>query len=581
MAKKPSQLPILKRVWRYIRRYRGRLLLSTLLAAVTVALTLYTPILLGQAIDKMLGVGAVDMPGVVRLLLSAAVMIGATALLQWVMNALNNATTYGIVRDMRRDGFYHLQRLPLKYLDAHPAGDIVSRLIADVDQFADGLLLGFTQLFTGVATLVGTLIFMLTINPWITLVVVALTPLSLLIATFIAKRTFAMFRRQATDRGEQTALIDEMVHGQRVVQAFGQEQAVCARFDEVNARLEKSSLQATFFSSLVNPTTRVINSLIYAGVGLAGALFAIGGGLTVGGLSCFLNYAGQYAKPFNEISGVVTELQNALACAGRFFELLDQPMESPDPRRGLPQPVSGRMELTEVAFSYTPDKPLIEGLDLSVQPGQRVAIVGPTGCGKTTLINLLMRFYDVNSGDICLEGESIYDVSRHSLREACGMVLQETWLPTGTVRDNLKLGCPAATEEDMIAAAKAAHAHHFIMRLPQGYDTPISATGGNLSAGQRQLLCIARVMLAKPPVLILDEATSSIDALTEQRIQAAFDRLMEGRTTFIVAHRLSTIRQADVILVMRDGHIVEQGDHKSLLAQKGFYAQLYNSQFAE
>ncbi len=581
MANKPSQWPTLKRVLRYIRRYRWRLGLSTLLAGLTVALTLYTPILLGRAIDAMLGKGAVDMPVVLSNLTAAGVLIAVTALLQWVMNALNNATAYGIVGDMRWDAFRHLQRLPLKYLDAHPAGDIVSRMVADVDQFADGLLLGFSQLFTGVATLIGTLIFMLSIQPWITLVVVALTPLSLLIASFIAKRTFAMFRQQATDRGEQTALIDEMVHGQKLVQAFGREQAVCDRFNEMNARLEKSSLRATFFSSLVNPTTRVINSLIYAGVGLAGALFAIGGGLTVGGLSCFLNYAGQYAKPFNEISGVVTEMQNALACAGRFFALLDQPAETPDSPAQLPQPVSGRVQLRDVAFAYDPTRPLIEDLNLSVQPGQRIAIVGPTGCGKTTLINLLMRFYDVDAGCITLEDTPISEVSRHSLRAACGMVLQETWLTTATVRENLKLGRPDATDEEMFAAAKAAHAHHFILRLPKGYDTLISATGGNLSAGQRQLLCIARVMIAKPPVLILDEATSSIDALTEQRIQAAFDKLMEGRTTFIVAHRLSTIRRADVILVMRNGHIVEQGNHESLLEKEGFYAQLYNSQFGE
>ncbi len=574
-----AQRATMKRVWQYIRRYRLLLLISILLAGATVAMTLYLPILLGQAIDNMVAAGQVKFDIILALLLRCGILIGATAVLQWVMNTVNNAMTYRIIRDMRRDAFHHIQQLPLKYLDAHPAGDIVSRIIADVDQFADGLLMGFTQLFTGIVTLIGTLIFMLAIHPGITAVVVLLTPLSLLIASFIARRTFAMFRERATAQGEQTALIDEMVHHQKVVQAFGQEQAVQARFDSVNERLRVTSLRATFFSSLVNPTTRFINSVIYAGVGLVGALAAIGGGLTVGALSCLLNYAGQYAKPFNEISGVVTELQNALACAARFFALIEQPAQSPDPAAALP-PVTGQVEMEKVAFSYTPQRPLIENLTLTVRPGQRVAIVGPTGCGKTTLINLLMRFYDVNSGSIRVAGVDVNAVSRQSLRAAYGMVLQETWLTTGTVRENLKFGRPDATDEEMIAAARAAHAHGFIKRLPQGYDTVISAQSGNLSAGQRQLLCIARVMLAKPPMLLLDEATSSIDARTELKIQEAFHRLMEGRTTFIVAHRLFTIRTVDTILVMKDGHIIEQGNHEELLKKGGFYTHLYNSQFA-
>ena len=574
-----SQKDTMKRVWRYIRRYRLLLLLSILLAGATVAMALYLPILLGEAIDNMIAAGQVRFDIILSLLWRAGILIAVTALLQWVMNTVNNAMTYRIIRDMRRDAFHHLQRLPLKYLDAHPSGDIVSRIIADVDQFADGLLMGFTQLFTGVVTLLGTLIFMLTFHVGITAVVVVLTPMSLLIASFIAKRTFTMFRERAAAQGEQTALIDETVHNQKVVQAFGQEDEVQARFDTVNERLRATSLRATFFSSLVNPTTRFINSVIYAGVGLVGALVAIGGGLSVGALSCLLNYAGQYAKPFNEISGVVTELQNALACAARFFELIEQPAQSPDPTAALP-PVSGQVTLENVSFSYTPERPLIEDLDLTVKPGQRVAIVGPTGCGKTTLINLLMRFYDVGSGTIRVEGVDVNSVSRHSLRAAYGMVLQETWLKHGTVRENLTFGCPDATEEEMIAAARAAHAHGFIKRLPRGYDTVISAHSGNLSAGQRQLLCIARVMLAKPPMLILDEATSSIDARTELKVQEAFDRLMEGRTTFIVAHRLSTIRTVDTILVMKDGHIIEQGNHDELLQKGGFYTHLYNSQFA-
>lgn len=568
----------LRQVLAYIGRYRWMLWCSVLLAAATVALTLYVPILLGRAIDRMVGAGQVDLGAIVPLLVQSGVLVLLTAVLQWVMNTVNNALTYRIIRDMRRDAFYHLQRLPLSYLDTHPVGEIVSRMIADVDQFADGLLMGFTQLFTGVVTILGTLIFMLSIHPPITLVVVVLTPLSLLIASFIAKRTFKMFRQQSVTRGEQTAFIDEMVNQQKIVQAFGREEENQRQFNAINDRLEVCSLKAAFFSSLVNPTTRLINSLIYAGVGLAGALAVVGGGLTVGGLSCFLSYAGQYAKPFNEISGVVTEMQNALACAGRVFDLLAQPAETPDATGTLP-PITGRVELDGVAFAYTPERPLIDGLNLTVQPGQRVAIVGPTGCGKTTLINLLMRFYDVDEGSIRVEEQDIRFVSRHSLRSAYGMVLQETWLKTGTVRENLLFGNPDATEEELHQAAKAAHADGFIRRLPQGYDTVISGDSGNLSAGQRQLLCIARLMLAKPPMLILDEATSSIDALTELRIQQAFDRLMEGRTTFIVAHRLSTIRTADVILVMRDGHIVEQGKHDELLQKGGFYAELYNSQF--
>lgn len=570
----------LMRVWRYIRRERWSLILSLLCAAASVALTVYIPILLGQAIDHILGPGRVDFPVIAEQLLKAAVLVGITALLQWIMNTANNRITYRVVERMRQDAFCHLQRLPLRYLDGHPIGDIVSRIITDVDQFADGLLMGFTQLFTGLATLLCVLLFMLAIHPLITLVVVVLTPLSLLIASFIARRTFSLFQEQAAIRGEQTAFVDERVNQQKLIQAFGQEQENGDRFDDINARLERCSRRATFFASLVNPTTRFINSTIYAGVGLAGALAAISGSLTVGGLTIFLNYAGQYAKPFNEISGVVTELQNALACAGRFFALLDEPAESPNPSHTLPHPVTGSVEMDNISFSYHPDKPLLQDIRLQVQPGQRIAIVGPTGCGKTTLINLLMRFYDVDTGTIRVQGTDIREVSRQSLRANYGMVLQDTWLKSGTVRENILFGRPNASEEEMIAAAKAAHAHNFILRLPQGYDTPLSPENNTLSLGQRQLLCIARVMLCQPPILILDEATSSIDAVTERRVQAAFDKLMKGRTTFIVAHRLSTIRTADCILVMKDGAIVEQGRHEELLKKGGFYATLYNSQFA-
>lgn len=570
---------IWRRIWHYLRHDRLLMGLSLLLAAVTVALSLVIPVLLGGAIDRMPGIGQVDFAAVIRLLLQAGVCAGVGALLQWVMTTVNNAVAFRVVRDMRRDAFRHLQQLPLSRIDRHPIGDIVSRLVNDIDQFADGLLLGFSQLFTGVITILGTLGFMLSVRPLIALAVVLLTPLSLVIAPFISRRSFRFFREQSEARGEQTAFIEEAVTHQKVVQAFGNEAQTAAQFAALNEQVRMTSLKSTFFSSLVNPTTRFVNNVVYAVVGLTGALAALGGGITVGGLSCLLNYAGQYAKPFNEISGVITELQNALACAGRFFELLDLPAESPAPDAALPTP-AGTVALDRVSFSYLPEKPLIEDLSLTVRPGQHIALVGPTGCGKTTLINLLMRFYDVTGGAVSVDGTDIRAVSRHSLRAAYGMVLQDTWLRRGTVRENLLFGKPDATEEEMISAAQAAFAHGFITRLPQGYDTVLTEGGGELSAGQRQLLCIARVMLCRPPMLLLDEATSSIDARTEQKIQAAFDRLMAGRTAFIVAHRLSTVRQADVILVMRDGRIVEQGDHDSLLRQGGFYAQLYESQFA-
>ena len=576
-----QQMQALRKVLRRLKRYRLLLALSILFAAVTVALTLYVPVLVGEAIDLILGPGQVDFTGIAALLVRIAWIVAVTALLQWLMNTINNKITYQVVRDVRDEAFRKIQILPLKYLDAHPHGEIVSRVIADVDQFADGLLMGFTQLFTGIVTILGTLCFMLSIHPGITLVVVLLTPISLFVASFIARRTYAMFKLQSETRGRQTALIDEMIGGQKTVQAFSREKASLDQFDEVNDQLAKYSLRATFFSSITNPATRFVNSVVYAGVGLTGALVAIGGGITVGNLTCLLSYANQYTKPFNEISGVVTELQNALACAGRIFDLIEQEPQVPEePDASVLSNVKGHVSLQDVSFSYDPDRPLIGGLNLAVKPGQRIAIVGPTGCGKTTLINLLMRFYDVDGGAIAVEGEDIRTVTRRSLRSSYGMVLQETWLKTGTIRENIKMGRPDATDDEMIAATRASHAHGFIRRLPKGYDTFITEDGGCLSQGQKQLLCIARVMLCHPSMLILDEATSSIDTRTELKVQEAFDRLMRGRTTFIVAHRLSTIRSADKILVMRDGRIIEQGKHEELLAKDGFYSKLYNSQFA-
>ena len=572
----------LRRVLRYIKPYLPMLALSLVLALITVALTLYVPILVGRAVDCLLGVGAVDFAALRTVLVTIGVCVLATAAAQWIMNIVNNKVTYLTVQDIRRDAFAHMQELPLSYLDAHPSGDTVSRMISDADTFADGLLMGFTQLFTGVVTILGTLVFMLTLSPRITLVVVLITPVSLLVANFIASRTYSMFRLQSQTRGEQTALIDEVIGEQKLVQAFGHEASSLEQFDEVNERLRACSLRAVFFSSLTNPCTRFVNSLVYAGVGLTGALSVVGGALTIGGLSSFLSYANQYTKPFNEISGVITELQNALACAGRIFELIDEPSQTPDPEpaRALGQ-VRGEVALDHVFFSYTPERRLIEDFTLRVRPGQRVAIVGPTGCGKTTMINLLMRFYDVKSGTISVDGLQTRGVTRRSLRQNIGMVLQDTWLSSGTIRDNIAMGRPDATDEEIIAAAKASHAHSFIRRLPEGYNTVISETGGQLSQGQKQLLCIARVMLCLPPMLILDEATSSIDTRTELKVQDAFATMMKGRTSFIVAHRLSTIKSADVILVMRDGHIVEQGTHRELLEQGGFYAKLYQSQFAQ
>lgn len=570
-----------KKVFHYIRKYWFVMLLSFVLAAVTVALTLYIPILTGDAIDLMIGPDEVDMAGILEVVKKIGIAMLVTALAQWIMNTCNNYTCYHVVQDIRRDAFQKLEILPLSYLDQHPAGDIVSRVIADVDTFADGLLMGFTQLFTGVLTIGGTLIFMLIYNIPITLVVVCLTPVSFLVAKFIATHTHDMFQEQSKTRGEQTALIDEMVGNQKVVRMFSREEEVKERFREINGRLQKCSLKATFYSSLVNPCTRFVNSLVYAGVGIFGAFLAIRGGISVGRLSCFLRYANQYTKPFNEISGVVTELQNAFVCASRVFALIDQEPQVPEDADAVTLgEASGNVELKDVYFSYVPEKKLIENFNLSVKPGQRVAIVGPTGCGKTTVINLLMRFYDVNSGSISVDGNDIRHLTRGSLRTNYGMVLQETWLRSGTILDNIRMGKPDATEEEVKAAAKAAHAHSFIKRLPQGYQTVITEDGGSLSQGQKQLLCIARVMLCLPPMLILDEATSSIDTRTEIRIQKAFAKMMEGRTSFIVAHRLSTIREADVILVMRDGNIIEQGNHETLLAQNGFYANLYQSQFA-
>ena len=569
----------LNRVLRKIRPYSAFVVCSLLVAAVSVAAQLYIPILCGDAIDKMLGKGNVDLAGVLRIAVSILVVAAVAALAQWLLSVCNNRITFSVSRDLRNEALRKIQTLPLSYLDSHPSGDIVSRMVADVDTFADGLLMGFTQLFSGILTIFGTLLFMLRENVPITLVVVCITPLSLVVAGFLAKRSYGYFQSQSTVCGKQTALVNEMIEGQKVVQAFGHEAESLAAFDEVNGQLQDVSLKAIFFSSLTNPATRFVNNIVYAGVGLVGALYAVRGGITIGQLSVFLSYANQYTKPFNEISGVVTELQNALACAARVFELLDAEDQVPEAENAAALQPDGHVQLQDVSFRYLPDRPLIEGLSLDVQPGQRIAIVGPTGCGKTTLINLLMRFYDVNSGSIKVSGTDIRDVTRASLRGSYGMVLQDTWLRAGTVRENIAYGKPDATMDEVIAAAKAAHAHSFIRRLPEGYDTVIAEDGGNISQGQKQLLCIARVMLCLPPMLILDEATSSIDTRTEVRIQKAFARMMQGRTSFIVAHRLSTIREADVILVMKDGHIVEQGNHDQLLAQDGFYAKLYNSQF--
>lgn len=577
-----NQKSTLRKVLRYIRRYWGYLGASIILAPVTVALTLYLPILIGQAVDRIVGKGAVDFAGIFVILRKMAVIIGLTAVAQWVMNACNNKITYNVIRDIRTEAFEKIEKLPLKYLDAHSYGEIVSRVIADVDQFADGLLMGFTQFFTGIVTIFGTLIFMLTISVRITVAVVVITPVSLFVASFIAKKTFSMFKLQSETRGEQTAFIEEMVGNQKVVQAFSHEDEALEKFDEINERLQKYSLRAIFFSSITNPSTRFVNSLVYATVGVVGAFTAIAGGISVGQLSSLLSYANQYTKPFNEISGVITELQNALACAGRVIELIEEDAEVPDAEDAVDlEHANGKVELSHVYFSYVPEQKLIEDFNLSVKPGQRVAIVGPTGCGKTTLINLLMRFYDVNSGTIKVSDIPQQQLTRKSLRDNYGMVLQETWLRSGSIRDNIAMGKPDATDEEIIAAAKASHAHGFIKRLPEGYDTVIAEDGGNLSQGQKQLLCIARVMLCLPPMLILDEATSSIDTRTEIKIQNAFAKMMQGRTSFIVAHRLSTIREADIILVMKDGSIIEQGNHEELLEKNGFYAKLYNSQFAK
>ena len=576
-----NQMTVLKKVLRRIRRYWGSLIASLILATIYVVMTLYIPILVGNAIDCIVDAGRVDFAAMSVHLRGVLICAGVAALSQWLMSELNNRMTYQVTRDIRNEAFCHIQKLPLSYLDAHPQGDIVSRVIADVDTFADGLLMGFTQLFTGIMTILGTLLFMLRIHWGIALVVVCITPLSLLVANFIATRTYSMFRLQTVTRGEQTGLIDETIGNIKVVRAFGHEDASMEQFDEINGRLQKASLKAIFFSSLVNPCTRFVNSVVYAGVGLTGALIAIGGGISVGNLTSFLNYANQYTKPFNEISGVVTELQNALACAGRVFELIEAPERSPEPENPQrPEAVQGSVEIHNLKFSYVPEKPLIDDFNLSVKPGQRIAIVGPTGCGKTTFINLLMRFYDPDGGEILLDGVNTRHMRRDDLRHCVGMVLQDTWLKAGTIRENIAMGKPDATEEEILAAAKQAHAHSFIRRLPKGYDTEISENGGNLSQGQKQLLCIARVMLCLPPMLFLDEATSSIDTRTEIKIQKAFDTMMQGRTSFIVAHRLSTIREADVILVMKDGHIVEQGKHEELLKKQGFYAKLYQSQFA-
>ena len=578
---KSGQMAALRQVLAYIRTYWFLVGLSLILAAVTVALTLYVPILTGNAVDLLLGKEAVDFDSIFRIMIKIAAAVAATAVAQWVMNTCNNHITYHVVKDIREAAFHKLEQLPLKYLDNKAYGDIVSRVVADVDTFADGLLMGFTQLFTGVLTIGGTLIFMLVTNVPIALVVICITPVSFLVARFIATKTYSMFKLQSETRGEQTSLIEEMIGNQKIVKTFSREEAVRNQFAEINGRLKDCSLKAIFFSSITNPATRFVNSLVYAGVGIFGAFVAIKGGIRVGRLTCFLSYANQYTKPFNEISGVVTELQNALACAARIFELIDEEPQLPDSDTALVlEKAQGNVRLEDVNFSYVPDKELIRGFNLEVQPGQRVAIVGPTGCGKTTVINLLMRFYDVDSGSIKVDGTDIREMTRGSLRTNYGMVLQDTWLRAGTIRDNIRMGKPEATDEEVIAAAKAAHAHSFIRRLSAGYDTVITEDGGSLSQGQRQLLCIARVMLCLPPMLILDEATSSIDTRTELKIQNAFAKMMEGRTSFIVAHRLSTIQEADIILVMRDGNIVEQGSHETLLAKGGFYAALYNSQFA-
>ena len=578
MAKKVSvRKDTMKQMFQYVKKHSLFVILSVLFAAVSVALTLYVPILIGDAVDLIVAPGQVDFEAILKILLVIGVCIGITGIAQWIMNICNNRITYHVVHDIRKDAFDKLQILPLKYIDGHSRGEIVSRVIADVDQFADGLLMGFTQFFTGIVTIVGTLLFMLTIHPGITVVVIVITPVSLFVAAFIAKNTYDMFQQQSKARGEQTALIDEMIGNKKVVQAFGREKAVLEQFDDINENLRKCSLKAIFFSSLTNPCTRFVNSLVYAAVGIYGAVLAIGGGISVGQLTSFLSYANQYTKPFNEISGVITELQNALACAARIFDFIN---ETPQPEEDTEiLTANGHVALSDVDFSYVPEKPLIQNFNLKVKPGQRVAIVGPTGCGKTTVINLLMRFYDVNCGSISVADKDIREVTRKSLRTSFGMVLQDTWLRTGTIRENIAMGNPDATLDEVIVAAKAAHAHSFIKRLPNGYDTVIGEDGGNLSQGQKQLLCIARVMLCLPPMLILDEATSSIDTRTEIRIQKAFAAMMQGRTSFIVAHRLSTIMEADVILVMKDGNIIEQGNHEELLAKGGFYTTLYNSQF--
>ena len=579
--KQKSQAATLKEVICRLGRYRIFLVFSILLATVSVALTLYIPKLTGHAVDYVIGKGEVNFPGVIRVMIQIGVCTLITALAQWLMNVCNNKMTYQMVQDIRNEAFDKIEQLPLKYIDGHPYGEVVSRVIADVDQFSDGLLMGFTQLFTGIATIIGTFCFMLSVNVSITFVVVLITPVSFFVANFIAKRTFRMFRLQSEIRGEQTGLIDEMIGNQKVVQAFGRGEDVTERFDEVNRRLQDASLRATFFSSITNPATRFVNSLVYTGVGITGAFAVVRGAMTVGQLSSFLSYANQYTKPFNEISGVVTEFQNAIACAQRVFTLIDEEPQIPEPENAVHlMDIDGNVKVEDVSFSYLPEQHLIEDFNLEVKPGQRIAIVGPTGCGKTTLINLLMRFYDVNTGSIKVEDIDIREMTRKSLRAGYGMVLQETWLKTGTIRENIAMGRPDATEEEIVEAAKASHIHNYIRRLPKGYDTWITEDGGGLSQGQKQLLCIARVMLCRPPMLILDEATSSIDTRTEIKIQQAFAKLMEGRTTFIVAHRLSTIREADVILVMKDGKIIEQGNHEVLMKKEGFYHHLYESQFS-